>query len=449
MTDERTVLHDPAADPGSAERDAIDLDASDFFTDRTLLRDPYAWLHASRAECPLRREAHHDVVMVTGYDEVVSIYNDTEHFSSCTSVSGPFPGFPVPLDGYDDITELIEQHRDELPFYDQLPTLDPPVHTDHRALLSRMITPKRLKENEEFIARIVDEQLDEALSADGRSEFIADFAALVAMLVVADLLGVPEEDPPEFREAMLQSAGTVGSTKGESMKHTPLEYLYERFSDYITDRRAQPRGDVLTGVAQATFPDGSTPEVMDAVRVAANLFAAGGETTVRLLSTAVMLLAEDAELQATIRADRDLVPNFIEECLRVEAPVRGDFRLSKVPVTVGGVELAAGTTVLLSNAAANRDPAKFPDPDVFDPTRENARSHVTFGRGVHTCPGAPLARAEAVVSINRLLDRTADITIDEEHHGPPDDRRYRYVPTFILRGLTRLHIRFEPAEAAG
>ncbi len=450
MTDERTVPHDTAV-PGAGEAGAgpgaIDLDASDFFTDRALLRDPYPWLHASRAECPLRREPHHDVVMVTGYDEVVAIYNDTEHFSSCTSVSGPFPGFPVPLDGRDDITELIEQHRDELPFYDQLPTLDPPVHTDHRALLSRMITPKRLKENEEFIARIVDEQLDVALTADGRSELIADFAAPVAMLVVADLLGVPEEDHPEFREAMLQSAGTVGSTKGESMKHTPLEYLYGRFSDYITDRRAEPRGDVLTGVAQATFPDGSTPEVMDAVRVAANLFAAGGETTVRLLSTAVMLLAEDAALQEKIRSDRDLVPNFIEECLRVEAPVRGDFRLSKVPVTVGDVELAAGTTVLLSNAAANRDPSKFPDPDVFDPTRENARSHVSFGRGVHTCPGAPLARAEAVVGINRLLDRTASITIDEEHHGPPDDRRYRYVPTFILRGLTQLHICFEPAEA--
>ena len=422
-----------------------DVDTPDFFTDGTLLKDPYAWLHALREECPLRREVHHDVVMVTGYDEVVSIYNDTEHFSSCTSVSGPFPGFPVPLDGYDDITDLIAEHRDELPFNDQLPTLDPPMHTDHRALLSRMITPKRLKENEEFISRIVDEQLDLALTEDGRSEFIRDFAAPVAMLVVADLLGVPEADHPEFSNNMLNKAGTVGSSKGEEMKSTPLEYLYLRFGEYIEDRRASPQDDVLTGVATAAFPDGSTPEVIDAVRVAANLFAAGGETTVRLLSTAVMLLAEDPELQAKVRGDRDLVPNFIEECLRFESPVRGDFRLSKVPVTVGGVDLDAGTTVMLVNAAANRDPAKFPDPDVFDPTRDNARSHVTFGRGVHTCPGAPLARTEAILSINRLLDRTSEITIDEEHHGPPDDRKFSYVPTFILRGLTRLHIRFVPA----
>ncbi|NLD75948.1 MAG: cytochrome P450, partial [Acidimicrobiales bacterium] len=184
---------------------------------------------------------------------------------------------------------------------------------------------------------------------------------------------------------------------------------------------------------------------IDAVRVASNLFAAGGETTVRLLSTAVMLIAEDADLQARLRADRDLVPNFVEECLRYESPVRGDFRLSKVPVTVGGVDLPAGTTVMLVNAAANRDPAKYEDPDTFDPERANARTHVTFGRGAHSCPGAPLARTEAVVSLNRLLDRTSNISIDEEQHGPADARRYSYVPTFILRGLTRLHIEFTPA----
>lgn len=422
-----------------------DVDGRDFFTDDELLTKPYEHLHALRETCPLHREPHHDVVMVTGYDEVVSIYNDTEHFSSCTSVTGPFPGFPVPTEGIDDLSELIEQHRDSLPFSDQLPTMDPPLHTDHRHLLSRMITPKRLKENEAFIARIVDEVLDEAITDDARCEVIADFAGPVALLVVADLLGVPEEDHPEFRERMLGMKGTVGSSKGSSMGHSPLEYLYEKFSGYISDRRANPQGDVLTGVASATFPDGSTPEVMDAVRVASNLFAAGGETTVRLLSTGVMLLAEDPELQARIRSDRDLVPNFVEECLRYESPVRGDFRLSKCPVTVGGVDLPTGTTVMLVNAAANRDPGHFPDPDTFDPARANARTHVTFGRGPHSCPGAPLARAEAIVGFNRLLDRTATIEIDEDQHGPADDRRYRYVPTFILRGLTHLHIRFTPA----
>jgi len=101
--------------------------------------------------------------------------------------------------------------------------------------------------------------------------------------------------------------------------------------------------------------------------------------------------------------------------------------------------------VMLLNAAANRDARRFPAPGAFDVERANARSHLAFGRGPHSCPGAPLARAEAVVSLSRLLDRTAGIRVDEARHGPAGDRRYKYLPTFILRGLTRLHVEFAPA----
>ena len=143
------------------------------------------------------REPHHGVVMVTGYDEAVAVYRDTATFSSCNSVSGPFPGFPVPLEG-DDVSALIEKHRDELPFSDQLTTLDPPKHTAHRALLMKLITPKRLKENEAFMWRLADRQIDEFL-AKGECEFISEFASPFALLVIADLLGVPEADHAEFR----------------------------------------------------------------------------------------------------------------------------------------------------------------------------------------------------------------------------------------------------------
>ncbi len=115
-----------------------------------------------------------------------------------------------------------------------------------------------------------------------------------------------------------------------------------------------------------------------------------------------------------------------------------------MPTRLGETELPAGTTVMLLNAAANRDPGHFEDPSTFRVDRANARTHLSFGRGIHTCPGAPLARAEARVSLERLLDRTEDIRIDEDKHGPSTDRRYRYVPTFILRGLTQLHIEFTP-----
>jgi cytochrome P450 len=296
--------------------------------------------------------------------------------------------------------------------------------------------------------RLADRQLDTFFDR-GECEFIGQYASPFAMLVIADLLGVPEEDHERFEQALLHGTadhGAVGSISDDTMALSPLEYLYQQFTAYVEDRRQSPGHDVLTGLATATFPDGSTPDVIDVVRVAANLFAAGQETTVRLLSSALQLIGDDPELQRALRTQRDLIPNFVEETLRMESPVKGDFRLSKVPTKVGDLEVPAGTTVMLVNAAANRDPRRFDDPATFDLTRENARHHMAFGRGVHTCPGAPLARTEARVSLERLLDRTTDIRISESHHGPAGARRYHYVPTFILRGLTRLYLEFTPAE---
>jgi cytochrome P450 len=422
-----------------------EFDAIDFFRDDTLTVDPYPYFDWLRAQCPVRHESHHDVVMVTGYDEAIAVYHDTARFSSCNSVTGPFPGFPVPLAG-NDVSALIEQHRGSLPFSDQLPTFDPPLHTAHRGLLMRLITPKRLKENEEFMWRLADRQLDEFV-ARGACEFVSEFASPFALLVVADLLGVPEADHATFRERLgtRRPDHVVGRTGDKSMAHAPLEFLYERFTEYVEDRRREPRDDVLTGLANAAFPDGSTPEVIDVVRIAANLFAAGQETTVRLLATALQRLGERADLQQRLRAERDRIPNFVEEALRFESPVKGDFRLSRVPTTVGGVDLPAGTTVMVLNGAANRDPRRFEQPNEFRVDRANARQHLAFGHGIHTCPGAPLARAEACVSIERILDRVQDIRISEAEHGPAGARRYQYAPTYILRGLQRLYLEFTPA----
>jgi len=142
-----------------------------------------------------------------------------------------------------------------------------------------------------------------------------------------------------------------------------------------------------------------------------------------------------------------LIPNFVEECLRFDSPVKGDFRLARVTSSVGGVDVPAGTTLMVVNGAANRDPRKFDNATEFEVERANARQHLAFGHGVHTCPGAPLARAEGRITVERFLDRMRDIRIDDAQHGPPGQRRYDYVPTYILRGLVRLHLEFTPATA--
>ncbi|MDA2893714.1 cytochrome P450 [Mycolicibacterium sp. BiH015] len=422
-----------------------DLTKVDFFRDSRLTDDPYTFYEALRNKCPVSKEEHYGVTMVTGWQEAVDVYNDSETFSSCISVTGPFPGFPVSLEGMEDgdVTDLIVKHRDEIPFSDQLPTLDPPTHTDHRALLMRLITPKRLKENEDAMWQLADDNLDRFL-APGEGEFIKGFAGPFTLQVIADLLGVPEGDREELLDRLAR--GTHGSGLGNADKtltKTPLEYLYEVFATYVEERRAEPRNDVLTGLATATFPDGTLPEVGDVVRVATNVFSAGQETTVRLLSTALKVIGDQPEIQAKLRENRDLLGNFIEECLRIESPVKGDFRLSRVPTTIGDQPLGAGCTVMVINGAANRDPRRFEDPDTFDPERKNARQHLAFGRGIHSCPGAPLARAETRVGLERLLDRTTDIRISEKMHGPRENRHYQYIPTYILRGLTELHLEFD------
>jgi cytochrome P450 family 150 subfamily A5 len=435
--------------------DAVhEFEQHDFFRSDRFVHDPYAYFDYLRGKSPVMREPHQGIVMVTGYEEALTVYNDPETYSSCMSTSGPMAGNPIPLEGRenDNISELIEEYREQTPFHDQLPTMDPPHHTQHRALLMRLITPLRLKQNEDFMWELADKQIDTFLSK-GRCEFMGEFAGPFAVLIISELLGVPEEDWVEFRRHLLRQeadrgGAVVGGTSEGEVEHLPLAWMYEKFSAYIEDRRRNPRGDVLTGLSAATFPDGSEPTPLDVARIAANLFGAGQETTVRLLSYAFQQVGENAELQQRLREDRSLIPNFVEECLRIESPVKGDFRLAKKPHTLAGVDIKAGDFLFIANGAANRDPRQFPEPNDLQLQRKNANLHLAFGRGRHACPGAPLARAETVVALNRMFDRTSDIRIDEAVHGPREARQYSYLPTFILRGVTHLGLEFDPVAAS-
>ena len=174
------------------------------------------------------------------------------------------------------------------------------------------------------------------------------------------------------------------------------------------------------------------------------LIFAGQETTTKLLSFGVRMMAENPEIQALLREDRSKIPTFVEEALRTESPVKCHFRMARTSTTIGDTEIPAGTTVMLLPGASNRDERKFDDPSEFRVDRPNVREHIAFGRGNHSCPGAPLARAEGRISFNRILDRMSDITICDAEHGPPDARRYAYEPTWQMRGLTELHIGFTP-----
>lgn len=420
------------------------FDTIDFFTDQSLVPDPHPYFDYLRNRNPVLPLPHYGVVAVTGYEEATEVYKDPETFSNIVALGGPFPPLPFQPSG-DDISPQIAEHRSYFPMNEHMVTMDPPEHTRARSVLAKLLTPSRLKQNEEFMWRLADRQLDEFL-VNGKCEFISEYSKPFATLVIADLLGVPEEDHKEFRVVLgADKPGRVGALDHESVGVNPLEWLDDQFCAYIEERRRAPRNDVLTSLATAKYPDGSTPEVIEVVRSATFLFAAGQETTAKLLSAALQVMGDRPDIQQQLRDDRSLIPGFIEESLRMDSPVKCDSRLARRATTVGGVDISPGTVVMVLPGAANRDPRRFENPHEFDLRRKNVREHMAFARGVHSCPGGPLARVEGRVSIERILDRMTDIKIDEAIHGPAGDRRYTYEPTYILRGLSELHLTFTPA----
>ncbi|WP_426571484.1 cytochrome P450 [Aquihabitans sp. McL0605] len=424
-----------------------DLDDVDYYLDPSLADDPHPYFHHIRSKCPVVHLPQHDVMAVTTYEATAEVLRDHETFSSCNAVGGPFPGFSVKPEPSDDLSAFIAEHRAELPMSEYAVALDEPEHNAQRALIMRLFTPKRMKENEAFMYGLADRLIDEHIGT-GKIETQGDFGPVFALLVIADLLGVPEEDHTELRKTFggLPTLDEAGD--GGTVAHDPLAFLQEKFAGYIEDRRRQPRNDVLTSLAQATYADGSIPDIDTICRMATFVFAAGQDTTARLITAGLRIIGDDPEIQAYLRADHERIPNFVEEVLRHDGVVRTAGRTAVRTTTIAGVEIPAGTSIGIFPGCANRDPARFEDPDEFRPDRPNANEHLAFGRGIHACPGGPLSRIEARVALERFLDRTTDIQIDPEFHGPPGDRRWQFEPIYILHGLQALHLLLTPAEVA-
>ena len=230
----------------------IDIDAIDYLPDEgPLTTTPTPTASSCASRCPVTQEPYHDVFMVTGYDEAIAAYHDQATFSNCISAIGPFAKFPVPLEG-DDITGIIETYRDELPFGDQLPAFDPPKHTAQRGLLMRLITPKRLKENEEFMVVLADRQID---------QFHARGRVRVHEPVRRPLHPARHRRPPRSARGRPREVPRGAHAQGAPSRWstTPSRTCTNQFTAYIEECRRQPRDDVMTGLAPATFPDGTLP----------------------------------------------------------------------------------------------------------------------------------------------------------------------------------------------
>lgn len=419
----------------------------DYFTDYDILKDPYAYFSEVRRVAAVFQPPGRDFFVVTGFEEALQILRDGETFSSAIALQGA--GAPLPFQPHgSDINEQLDAHRLQFEGPELVVNLDDKAHHYHRTLINSLFTPSRLKANEAFIEAYSDTIVREAVRA-GDVELISKVATPFVTLVIADLLGVPDGDRQEFID-IIEAAPPPGSLDGPtSMQHEdhPFVKMGAYFVGYVQDRKANPRGDILSELANATYPDGTSADVMDIVKLAMFMFGAGQDTSAKLLGNTMKFIVQQPGLQQQLREDPSLIPALMEEMLRLEGSAKQTARLARKDTEVGGVPIPAGSKLLVAISAANRDPLRWPDPDTLELKRPRIKEHLGFGRGAHVCAGAPLARVEVRVLLEKFLEYTSHIDLNAQFHGPPADRRFDYEASFIIRGLADLHVQLTPSQA--
>jgi cytochrome P450 len=254
----------------------------DFFSDPALVADPKGYFDRLRSQCPVMKEAHHGSLMVTGYDEVLEVLTRRDDvFSSVVSTLGPIPPLPFEPEG-DDIREQIEAHRDKIPWSAHFVTFDGKMHADRRAFLTRLLTFKRLKENERYFETLADRIIDGFIE-DGKCNAAHDYAHATSVYAISDLMGIPEAD----RAVLVKLLGTTPSQIDGEPTHRvaadPLIFLKEIFDGYIQPRMDQPGSDLISELANSRFKDGSPCDLDELSRLARLLFAAAQDTTSKLI----------------------------------------------------------------------------------------------------------------------------------------------------------------------
>ena len=321
-----------------------------------------------------------------------------------------------------------------------LATADPPDHTRQRKVVGRRLSTTVVQEMESGFRDLVDQTLDVTLPT-GHVEWMSQLAEPLPMIMVARVLGLPDDAAPRLKEQGYASVEAISGFVSDER----LDELGQPMMDVgpVVDAYIQARGGehpdmaTLIGVcAQAVDAGELTDE--EAFSILFLLVAAGGESTTSLTGTGIRILAERPDLQARLRREPELVPAFVEEACRVDPPFRGHYRHVAVDTELGGVTVPAGSTLVLAWTAANRDRDAFPRPDDIDLERPNPRQHVGFGWGIHLCVGAPLARVEAKVAFEQLLARTAFFAIDPS--SPP----LRHHQSLMIRRLVTLPLIVEP-----
>lgn len=391
------------ADAARSQDAITDSDELGLFDDAVAgdVRDPYPELAEARRTNPIQKldsslmphEEGQDVFFIYRHEDITQVLRDGETFSSAHIIDlimGPIMGEHIML-GMDD-----------------------PEHRRYRAIVSTAFRQKVLAQWEQELVVDVANELIDAFAGRGSADLVREFNFPFPTKVISGILGLPREDYRQFQR--WTTAILSFFTKLDEAIVASQE-VKDYMAVILAERRREPREDLISELAQAEL-DGehlSDEEIFSFLRL---LLPAGVETTYRATGNMLFsLLSNDKQLEA-VRSDRELIPQAIEESLRLETPLLNITRLATKDAEVGGVLIPAGSTVMLMLAAANRDEARYPEPDGYDILRKDPKPHISFGHGPHACLGTHLARLEMRVALNLLLDRLPNLRLDPDGDDP-------------------------------
>lgn len=385
---------------------------------------PFAVYELWRREAPVYRIPERpDVYVVSRYEDVVAVARDAATFSSVRSRTG--------LNGFGFMGESTSG--------DNLVESDPPVHDLKHRLAFMALKPGRIREHAGWIEEVVDGLID-GFAGRGSCDFVDELARPLPVAVMTRLYGIAEEDRPLLEQwSDLEVSGLSWMDEARRERQLELGQAMGRYmAGVVAERAAAPGDDFVSELIRAQQEVRGTFDAAEITTLATNVLAGGAATTQHMLGGAMLLLLEHPEELTRCRDDTSRIPRVLEEAMRLESSVQWVPRVVTRDTEVAGTPIPAGSYVLIVFASANRDPARFDEADAFDPGRRNLGAHLAFGVGVHTCIGAPLARLEGRIALERILARLADIRL-------AGGAEIRHVPSPSFRGLLHLPLVFRPA----
>ena len=403
--------------------------------DPAVLAEPHAFDRQLREEAPVYRDPHTGIFLVSSHERVLEAVKNVEVFSNAFGVAmggGGGASEPDP--------ELRAVLEESYPPVDTMLTADPPVHKRFRGLVNKAFTPRRVDGIRPEMQKLCRGFIDEFAPSE-RCEALSDYGVRLPLTMIADQLGVPRSDLPSFKRWTDGfTAQLSGMAVGEDAVEAARRILeFQRyFAARIEEAERAPREDILSDLVRARVEGERPLDIKESLSILQQLLVAGNETTANSIAEGIWLMIQRPDVTEELRENRDRIPAFSEEVLRLASPTQNMWRRVKSDTILGGVEIPEGSMVLLRYGSANRDATVFPDPDRLDLDRPNHGAHLAFGHGIHFCIGAMLARKELHVAFDVWLERIAEFRL------AVDASTLRYPPSILLRGLEAL-----PLEVRG